>query len=92
MGYTEKEIEFGKALNSWNRVFHWVNNCNEDGLTKVKLLFLLNKILPLIKENPLYEYANNSSLLSDCNNLQNEEHSKLLERIYNDLNHSTTEA
>lgn len=81
MEYTQKEIEFGKALNSFNRLYGWVDNCNEDGLTKVKLLFLLDKILPLIKENPFYRASNIPDLLSVCNDLQAKEQDEFLQRI-----------
>jgi hypothetical protein len=81
MDYTQKEIEFGKALNSWNRLYGWVDKCNEDGLTKVKLLFLLDKILPLLKENPIYETSGTSDLLSTCNDLQGKEQNEFLQKI-----------
>ena len=43
------------AVLCWNRLFGWFNNCNETGETKVKLCFLLDQILPILKAHPNYK-------------------------------------
>lgn len=46
---TSEQIEAGKALCAWNRVFGWIDNANNiDGEDKVKLMLLLDVIKPMI--------------------------------------------
>lgn len=60
--FTEEEIQFGKAVNCWNRLFGWIDFSDLDSLTKVKLMKLLDMILPVLKSNPMYEDFDKSGL------------------------------
>ena len=62
------------AVLCWNRLFGWFDNCDETGETKVKLLFLLDQILPILKAHPNYKditkknYFEGSELLTTKQN------------------------
>ena len=43
-----------QGIHSWNKLFSWVLHSTLDEATKIKLGFLLNKVLAVLKEHPDY--------------------------------------